>query len=224
MFNSCQDIFTTSFLSGLAADPSSLSGDALTEYTDALLSDPNATSAELEIVEDKLVDSRIEPTAENMANQALKDQYVAETKQLLDLNFKQADVEGILTSLISDDSDSENDSSNESFLTDILDDSDRLDNLEEAAGFAVDAYKVDPESLSSTQLVVGSAGLVSDIISDDTKADALESATDLETDTLESAGFTSTEIENIQMANDMLDLAKSDMTDDMASMLEGLPF
>ena len=95
--------------------------------------------------------------------------------------------------------------------------------LEVAAGYAVDAFKVDPESLDSTELLIGGLGVLSGIIEDEDNATALGDVEDYETETLTAAGFTTDEIEDIQMASEMLELAEAGASGDMAGLFEGLP-
>lgn len=219
-FNGCMDIFTTSAFSSFATDPSDMNDEELIAY---LSSTPLSEISEenLAIAETALLENRIELTDSDLSNTVLVKQYIEETIQLLEINMAQANVDSLITDVLSiDGEDGDSD-----IMTTILDNTERLDNIEEASEYAVDAYRVDPDSLTSTELVVGGVGLISDIIQDEAKADALDTAADVETKTLEDAGFTADEIENIQTASAMLNLAESGVGEDspMSALFEGLP-
>lgn len=219
--SSCMDIFTTSVLSSLKTDVSDMSSSELSEYLETTpLSD--ISDEDLLSIESSLSDSRLVLTDEDLEDEELKSQYLEETKTLLDINMAQSDVEGLISDVLGTVEDGEED---EDFIDTLLDDTERLDNLAEAADYAVDAFLVDSSSLTSTELVVGSVGLLSDILQDDESYSALESVEDYETDTLITAGFTTDEISDIQTANKMLDLAESNSGEDsvLADLFEGMP-
>lgn len=217
----CMDIFTTSAFASFATDVSDMTDDELIAYLESVsLSD--LSDEDLETAETVLSENRIELSEDDLEDELLVAEYVEQTTQLLEINMAQADVEGLISEVFSTEEGEEDTDIFES----ILDDEDRLADIEEASGYAVDAYLVDPESLSSTELVVGSVGLVSDILQDEDSADALENVADFETATLVAAGFTTDEIDNIQTANEMIELAESNAGEDspLASLFEGLPF
>jgi len=212
------NIFTTNAFSSFATDPSDMTVEQLEAYLDSTpLSE--ISDEDLSAIEELLEENRIELTEDDLDNEDLVEQYIEETTQLLEINMAQADVEGLISDVLSiDEGDTESD-----FMTTLLDDTDRLEDIEEASEYAVEAYNVDPDSLTSTELVVGGVGLISDIIQDDAKSETLESLDDVKTETLEAAGFTSEEITDIQTASAMLELAEDGMSEDMASIFEGLP-
>ncbi|MBN2618097.1 MAG: hypothetical protein JXR64_07265 [Spirochaetales bacterium] len=214
LFSGCKDIFTTSLFSDYKEDLSDMSLDELNAYLESTpLSD--LSEEELSTAEDTLLDNRIELT-DDLDNPQLIAEYLSQTTQLLAINMEQADIEGLLTGALSGEGDS-------SSVDDLVNDTERIDDLKSASEFAVDAFVVDPESLTSTELVVGSLGLISDILADEASSEKLDSVEDYNTDTLQDAGFTTEEIENIQLANAMMNLAREDMGDDMAGLLEGVP-
>jgi len=177
-------------------------------------------AADLLAAEETLDNSRITLSESDLTNPVKVQQYLDETAQLIAINMEQANIDGLIEDVLSL-GDSEEDSD---FLTNLVEDSDRLANIEEASSYAVDAFLVDPESLTSTELVIGSVGLVGNILQDEDRLTDLSEAADLETATLITAGFTADEIDDIQTASEMLELAKSGLGDDMASLFEGLPF
>lgn len=223
----CENIFTTSALSGLKSDPEDMSSSELSAYANDVLSDPDATDEEIAEVVALLLENRISPTEEELRSDPdIRDQYIDETLQLAALVQKQADVEDLLINLTTD-----NDSDN--LLGSILDDQERVDNLSSASSLIAQAYSaeqlggVTESSIEPTQLVLGGAGLISDILQDETKSAALDAAPDLETSTLEGAGFTATEINNIQTSNSMIEAAKSSggLSSEITDVItEGLPF
>lgn len=215
---SCMDIFTNNVFTSLSTDVSDMSASELSAYLDSTpLSD--ISEEDLLEIENTLASSRIVLSDDDLNNEELKTQYVEETKQLLDINMAQADVEGLISDVLNtDDGDTD-------FVDTLLDDTDRLDNIAEASDYAVDAYLVDPDSLTTTELIVGSVGLLSDILQDDTKSTKLDNVTDFETTTLETAGFTADEISDIQTANEMMTLAENNAGADspLADLFEGMP-
>lgn len=217
----CMDIFTTNTFASFATDVSDMTDDELVAYLSST-SLSEISDEDLESAEEVLEESRIELSEDDLENETLVAEYVEQTTQLLDINMAQADVEGLISDVFS----TEEGEEDTDIIDSILDDADRLADIEEASGYAVDAFLVDPDSLTSTELVVGSVGLVSDILQDEDKADDLEGVEDFETDTLEDAGFTAEEIESIQTASAMIELAESNSGEDspLASLFEGLPF
>ena len=213
----CKDIFTTSIMESFKKDASEMTLDELIAYisTTPLSEIP---AADLALAETLLEATHL--TEEDIANNpALVEQYLEETIQLLAINMAQADVEGLISDLIPVEGEEAPD------LASLLEDTTRLDNMKEASGYAVDAFLVDPESLTSTELLLGGVGLMADILQDDVKATALEGIDTSDTAALEAASFTAEEIENIQTASAMLSLAESGLGEDspMAFLIEGLP-
>ncbi len=213
---SCTDIFTSNLFSELSTDYSDMSEDQLQSNlaSDGFPTDPD----ELQDVEDLLVEFRSELTDDILNDPDLLEQYVEDTTQLLDLNLQQADVEGLMADLMGA-SDGGGD-----LLSGLEDDVERLENLADAGDYAVEAFELDPDSLSTTQLVVGGVGLISDILQDDTLAAALEDSPTTETADLVAAGFDAQQISDIQTASAMMDAAEAGAEGDIADLLEGLPF
>ncbi len=219
----CKDIFTTSAFSSFKKDVSDMSTDELTAYisTTPLSEIP---AEELAIIEISLEESRIELTDEDIANNPeVVEQYIEETTQLMAINMEQADVEGLIADLLVEPEEGEE---SLDFVDSILADTERLENMEEASEYAVDAFLVDPESLTSTELVVGSVGLLANILEEDSTA--LDGLEDFSTESLEAdpAGFTAEEIVNIQTAQLMLEAAEGGVGEDspLAGLFEELPF
>lgn len=187
----CQNIFTTNYLTALKQDPSDLTGDALIEA---------AKSSRDEEAIEALEKNRI--TADEVQdNPELKEQFIEETTLLAELKMEQADVQGALEALIT----SSEDGDTEDVFEDLINDTDRVEDLKSASNYVLEAYEVDPDSVSDTQKLVGSVGLMSDILSDDSKKEQLESLPDREPETLAEANFTEEEIEKIVKADEMLD-------------------
>lgn len=232
----CKNIFTTSAFSSFKKDVSDMSTDELVAYISTTpLSDIPAE--DLAIAEIALDESRVELTdaekADPSLNPVLAAQYVEESVQLLAINMEQADVEGLISDLLAEPEEGEE---SLDFVDSLLADTERLDNMEEASEYAVDAFLVDPESLTSTELVVGSVGLISDVIQDSAKSDALSDITEAEPEDFEAAleaavnddgdpVFTAEEIADIQTAQLMLEAAERGIGEDspMAGLFEGLP-
>lgn len=224
----CENIFTTNAFAGLKKDPSDMTSEELTSYANDVLSNPNATDAEIDEMVTLLASNRIEPTDEQLANDPeLRDQYIEETLQLAALVQKKADVEDLLVNITSADEEEGN------ILGDLLDDQERVDDLNTASTLIAEAYKaeqlggVTETSLEPTELILGSAGLVSDILQDEDKKTNLENAENLDTESLEAQGFTQEEIDNIQTAELMKDAAldSGGLSPDISDAItEGLPF
>lgn len=231
LFLGCKDIFTTNVLESYQKDASEMTTDELSALLSATpLSD--ISDEDLALAETALEESRIDYSDE--LSDALKEQYVEETTQLLAINMEQANVEGLISDLLAEPVEG---AESVDFVDSLLADTDRLDNMEEASAYAVDAFLVDPDSLTTSELVVGSVGLVSDVLQDEDKADALSSISESDPEDFEAAleaavtdsgepAFTAEEIENIQTAQLMMDAAESSSGEDspLASLFGGLPF
>ena len=215
----CKDLFTNNHLSSFKKRATDMTTNELTVY---LSTTPlsNISVEELINAEASLLSSRIELTADDLNNELLVELYLEQTTLLLDINMEQANIDGLLSNIATV---SEGGSS-EDVISDLLGDTERLANIEQASSYAVDAFRVDPDSLSSTELLVGSVGLLSDILQDSDNLTTLSDAEDYETSTLIAAGFSTDEIENIQTATDMLILAESGLGDDMSGLLQGFLF
>lgn len=211
---SCENLFTTSAFSGFKTPFSQMSD----EQKDASIVEIIAEGSEAERDEAIAYLEKKRGTITATSSDADKQDYVDDTLKLAELASANADLEGALTTLI----ESSSDGGSAGFLDDLTGDTERLEDLQAASGYMVEAYTVDPESLNTTQLLVGSAGLVSDILQDPVQKDTLENVPDYETATLQAAGFSAEEIDNIQTANEMLDLAKTNGLPD--SIAQGLPF
>lgn len=215
MLSSCMDIFTSNLFSEMATDVSDMTPSQISAYLETTpLSD--ISDEDLIIIENQLIESRIELTEDSSDED--KALYVSQSSQLLEINISQADVLGLISEV-------SNIGSDDDVIDSILNDTDRLDDITEASDYALDIYEVDPDSLTSTELVVGSVGLISEILKDDTALSNLENVEDYDTDTLEAAGFSEDEISKIQTANEMLNLAESKMGEDspLSDLFEGLP-
>ncbi len=216
---SCRNIFTTNVFSDFKTNPGEMSSEQIYDF---LESTPlNKISPEdLLSAEGTLAASRVKPSADELSkNSQLKEKYLKETKILLEINKEQADISGLISSALTAEGDQGN-----SLVSSILSDSDRLANIAQASSYAVDAFEADPESLESSDLIIGSVGLLGDILSDETSTNKLKSLDNLETSTLTNAGFNTEEIKKIQTADSMIDLAKSGLDESMSSLFEGLPF
>lgn len=224
---SCENIFTTSAFADFKTDPEDMSSSELKAYANDILSDPNATDAEILEVALLLYENRIDPTNDELANDAdIREQYVDESLQIAALLQKKADVDDILINLTQD-------SGTGNILGDLLDDQDRVDDLTLSSQLVAQAYSaeqlggVTESEIPPTQLVIGGAGLISDIMQDPAKNAALEGAADLETATLTAAGFSAEEIGRIQTADAMVDsaLQSGELSTDIADVItQGLPF
>lgn len=219
MLLGCRDVFTTSRLSFTAKSVDDMTETELTSY----IKDVDLKSLKPEVLssaETALANNRVTIDDLDQDDEIAVAKYLEDTALLLEINKEQADVEGLLTSALSasEGSDSEN------FVDNLLSDTERIENLKEASGYVADTFALDPDSLSSTDLIVGSAGILGDILQDETKTTNLSGVDDYETATLETAGFTANEIEDIQTATNMLTAAQEGLSDDMAGMLEGLLF
>lgn len=217
-FMSCTEVFTTSLFESFAKDVDDMTVSEIEAYISTMsLSD--ISDEDLLTIEEKLADSRVELTEADLQDSELVEKFLDQTSTLIEINMEQADVEGLITDILT----LEDGADATDLLTTAIEDPARLENLEAAADYAVQAYDIDPESLTSTEIIVGSMGLISDIIQDDANLTALENVTDYETTTLESAGFSTEEIEDIQQAVEMLQYAESNLSGDMADLFEGLP-
>lgn len=211
---SCENIFTTSAFAGMKTPFSEMS-DAQKE---ASIIDIISSGSESE--RDDAIEylEKNRPTITATSSDSEKQEYIEDTLLLAELASANADLEGALTAFIEGSSEGES----VDFLDDLTGDADRLEDLQAASGYMAEAYAVDPDRLNTTQLLVGSAGLVSDILQDPDQSAALEAVPDYETATLQAAGFSAEEIDNIQTADEMLDLAKTNGLPD--SIAQGLPF
>lgn len=238
LLTGCKDIFTTSVFESLAKSAEDMSTEEIDNYLEETpLKD--IPEEQLEVIEDTLLEEYDVIEADDL--QALKDasaddpvaqqaleEYAEENVQLLEINMEQADVEGLITTMLTESEGSGEEGgeeNSEEVFTEILEDEERLEDLEAASGFAVEAFKADEDSLSGEQLVVGSLGLVSEIIQiDDPEVEPLDEVDDYETETLLEAGYTADQVEDIQLAADMMEAAEGKLPEDMAAALEGLPF
>lgn len=187
----CQNIFTTNYLTALRQDPSDLSGDALIEAVKS-----SRDEEAIEALEKKRI------TLEEVSdNPELKEQFIEETTLLAELKMEQADVQGALESLVAGSEDGDV----ETIFEDLINDTERVEDLKSASDYVLEAYEVDPDSVSDTQKLVGSVGLMSDILADEEKKETLDALPDREPETLEAAGFTAEEISKIETADEMLE-------------------
>lgn len=184
---SCQNIFTTNHLEALKEDPSNMSSEALL----AAAEDGDKDALE------ELLKNRITPE-EVAADPSLKDQFIKETTLLADYMIEEADFQGLVEDALASEEGG-------TPVEDFLNDPNRVEDLETASDLVVEAYLVDPDSLTDTQKLVGSVGLLSDILSDETKSDTLSSLDVRDETTLAVNGFTQDEIDNILLADEMLE-------------------
>lgn len=215
-FLSCENIFTTSAFAGFQTSFSDMTSEQKMAAIPDIIS--SGSNAERDAAIDFLASDR--PTITESSSAADREEFVDSTLMMAELASQNADLEGAITTLLEGDGGG-------NFLDDVLNDTDRIEDLQEAAGYMTEAYAVDPDSLSAQQLVIGGAGLVSDIMQDPVANAALEGCADLETATLAAAGFTVEEIDDIQTANAMIEAATSsgDLPAGMSdSLTQGLPF
>lgn len=191
----CQDIFTTNYLESLKEDPSNMSSEELLAAAED--GDPEAL--------EELLDSRITPE-EVAADPSLEEQFLDETTLLADYMIEESDFQGALEEVLAAEE-------GETPIEDFLNDSERVEDLETAADLVVEAYNVDPDSVTETQKLVGGLGLLSDVLTDEEKADTLSSLPDRDEETLEAAGFTQEEIDKITLADELLE--GSTLVDDL---------
>lgn len=184
---SCQDIFTTNYLESLKKDPSDMTNEELLSAAED--GDPEALEA--------LLESRITP--EEVANDpALEEQFLQETTLLADYMIEEADFQGALEGVLGAEE-------GENPIEDFLNDAERVEDLETAADLVLEAYTVDPESVTETQKLVAGVGLLSDVITDEDKAEALSSIEVRDEESLAEAGFTQDEIDDIILADELLE-------------------
>lgn len=239
LITGCKDIFTTSAFESFAKSAEDMSSEEINSYLEETpLAD--IPEEELEIIEDALLDeyeviesedldALIADSVDNPEAQEALEEYAEENVQLLEINMEQADVEGLVSDLITFTDDTDEGSDEESdpleVLTDVLDDEERMEDMEAVGDFAAEAFKADEDSLTGEQLVVGSIGLVSDFIEPDEGEDItpIGEVENLEPETLAEEGYSEDQIEDIQLAVAMMEAADGKLDEEFAAALEDLP-
>lgn len=199
LITGCKDIFVTSAFESFAKSAEDMTEEELEEYLETTPLD-NISEEELVSIEETLEESFEVLTEEELTDPEVAAAYAEESVQLLEINMEQADVEGLIIDLATTD---ESEGGVEEVFESLVEDEERLEDLEAAADYAVEAFKADQDSLSDTQLIIGAAGLVSDLVTDDTKDLDI---TDIDTESIDETLYTEEEIEKIEQAQDMIDL------------------